>query len=44
MSQGQLQTMGLLDHVYANEDVEIVMDIVDTYYSDHDSVYVSINP
>ena len=33
----------LLDHVCANKDMEIVMDIVDTYYLDHDAVYVSIN-
>ena len=32
----------LLDHVYMNSDNDCVIDVVDTYYSDHDTVYVSI--
>ena len=33
----------LLDHVYYNGKVEgVVIDVVDCYYSDHDTVFISI--
>jgi len=32
----------LLEHVYVNKAAVPVVDIVDTNYSDHDSVHVSI--
>ena len=37
----------LLDHIYFNKDDinndEVIVDIHDVYYSDHDSVFVSTN-
>lgn len=33
----------LLDHVYVNRKERVVVDIVDTYYSDHDTVCVALD-
>ena len=33
----------LLDHVYINGDLKIAVDVVDTYYSDHDAVCLSVD-
>ena len=32
----------LLDHVYVNRNEYIQINVVDTYFSDHDTVYISV--
>ena len=32
----------LLDHVYVNRNEYIQIHVVDTYFSDHDTVYISV--
>lgn len=34
---------GLIDHIYYNRTNEVVAEVHDTYFSDHDSVFLSLN-
>ena len=33
----------LLDHVYICGDIKANIDVVDTYYSDHNMLYITLN-